>query len=532
MTKKQLTNLVGEDNLGLAPNRNSSGFALPLVLLLGAFFIASAVALMSYTAGNIRQAKQQEVATSALSATEAGINYYLWHLSHDQEDYKDGTGQPNNPPYGPYVHDYKDSQGNVIGKFTLYITPPALGSNIVTVESTGELNNQPKKRKVVAQLGIPSFARYAVIANDTTYSIRFGPDTEVFGPVHNNGGVRFDGIAHDIVTSAVSTYDDPDHEETGPERVEFGVHTHRDLPPPDPNMNVNDNFRPAEAPPSTVQSRTDVFKGGRQFPVPTVDFNAITTNLSDLRSKAKIPGEGFYKGSSGSYGWRIVLKDTDKFDLYKVTGITGKCYGSTLTGSGNIDTFDITSEQQDSLNNNFPSNGIIFLEDRVWVEGQINTATLTIVAAKIGATSSEEKSIIINKDVEYTNYDGQDKLGLIAQKDILVGLYSEGSFSGTDDEKELRIDGALLAQKGRVGRNGYKDDAPWGYTDCDSSYWQRNKITTNGSIGTAQRYGFRWTSGSGYQIRTLNFDQNLTLSPPPSFPTTGVFSILSWKEKN
>jgi len=515
--RTRLTNSVGEDNLRLAPNRNDLGFALPLVLLFGSFFIAVAVAVMSFAVGNIRQAKQQEVSTSALAAAEAGINYYLWHLSHDPEDYKDGTGQPDNPPYGPYVHDYKDSQGNVIGKFTLYITPPSQGSNVVTVESEGEITGQPKKRKVVAQLGIPSFARYAVIANDTTRHIRFGPDTEVFGPVHNNGGVRFDGIAHDVVTSALETYDDPDHSGN----VEFGVHTHRDPPPPDPNMNVNDSFRPNEAPPSTVQSRPDVFKGGRQFPVPAVDFNAITTDLSELKNKAQ--SAGFYKGPSGAYGWSIVLHTNDTFDLYKVNGITAKCFGYTLSGSGNIDTFGITNKQLVSAGNPFPSNGIIFIEDRLWLEGQIDSAFLTIAAAKIGATPAEEKTIIINKDLEYTNYDGQDKLGIIAQKDILIGLYSEGDFSGTADQQELRIDGALLAQKGRVGRNGYS-------SSC-GSLWQRNKITVNGSIGTAQRYGFRWTSGSGYQIRNIYFDTNLTLSPPPSFPTTGVFSILSWKEK-
>ena len=161
------------------------------------------------------------------------------------------------------------------------------------------------------------------------------------------------------------------------------------------------------------------------------------------------------------------------------------------------------------------------------MEGKIDTAQLTIVAAKIGGTP-EEKSIIVNNDIEYTNDDGSDKIGLIAQKDISIGLYSE------DD---LHIDSALLAQKGRIGRYSYKKS-------CNSTYWQRNQIIVNGSLGTAKRYGFRtvcgdtWTRNdpagcdNGYENRELLFDENLTITPPPSFPTTGSFTILTWKEKD
>jgi len=474
----------------------------------------ASVAWISFNISNFSQVRNQSISTSALSVAEAGINYYLWHLAHDPTDYQDGTGGP-----GPYVHDYKDASGNVIGKYTLNITPPPLGSSVTTVETVGQLTGSPQTRKIVAQLGIPSFARYAVIANET---IRFGYGTEIFGPIHSNGGLRFDGIANDIVTSAVASYNDPDHNGAN----EFGVHTHRDPPPPDPNPNINENFRPLEASPNPVPSRPDVFKAGRQFPVPNVDFNAITTDLSNLRTKAKTP-DGFYiDHEPGAIGYRIHLKD-DTFDLYKVTATTAQCQGKVLNDDswGQVDTYGITTESPVILNRDFPPNGIIFVEDQLWVEGKIDTAQLTIAAAKIGATSTEEKSIAINNDILYTHSDGSDKLGLIAQKHIQIGLYSE------DD---LHIDAALLAQKGRVGRNNFLKPSLW-QENCGPTY-TRDKITVNGSIGTAKRYGFTWGTGcppsSGYCTRVLLFDSNLTITPPPSFPTTGSFAILSWKEKD
>lgn len=495
--------------------KKSPGFILPIILVFSAFIIVASVAWISFNVSNFFTARNQNASTSTLSVAEAGINYYLWHLSHDPTDYQDGTGAA-----GPYIHDYKDASGNTIGQFTLTITPPPLGSSVATVESQGKLNGTNQTRKITAQLGIPSFARYAIIAND---AIRFGYGTETYGPVHSNGGMRFDGIAYDVVTSAATSYDDADHSGA----VEFGVHTHRDPPPPDPNPTINSSFRPLEAPPNTVPTRTDVFKAGRQFPVPNVDFNAVTTDLSNLRTKAQT--SGFYVGPSNAIGYRILLKTDDTFDLYKVTAATAQCTGRVESGDplGNVDTDGITTEQVVSTNNPFPANGIIFVEDKLWVEGQINTAQLTIAGAKIGATPSEEKSIAINKDIEYTNYDGTDKLGLIAQKHISIGLYSEGDTSGTADQQELRVDAALLAQKGRVGRNYF-------VSSCGATY-TRNKITVNGSIGTAKRYGFTWGTGcppgSGYCTRILTYDANFTIVPPPSFPTTGSYTILSWKEK-
>ena len=110
---------------------------------------------------------------------------------------------------GPYVHDFLDKEGEKIGEFSLNITPPLTGSTAVTIRSTGIIiNDQSVQRTIEVILAFPSIARYSVVANDV---MRFGDGTEVFGPIHSNKGIRFDGFAHNIVSSAVAEYNDPDH---------------------------------------------------------------------------------------------------------------------------------------------------------------------------------------------------------------------------------------------------------------------------------------------------------------------------------
>jgi len=409
-------------------------------------------------------------------------------LAHAPTDFQDGTGQN-----GPYVHEFTDKNDNPIGQFILDITPPLLGSSLVTIKSTGSTLAEPDlTRTITAKLAKPSMAKYAVAANSV---MRFGEGTEVFGPIHSNKGIRFDGLAHNIISSGVTAYDDPDHLGVN----EFGVHTH--ISPTDP------------LPPNSVPIRTDVFEIGRQFPVPSVDFTGITADLAEMKSSAQT--SGFYRASAGALGYHIVLKTNDTFDLYKVTSYVNP--PKRCTNVANQAGWSSWSIQNQTLLGNyaFPANGIIFLEDNIFINGQVNSARLTIIAALLPDNASTRKNIIINNDLLYTNYDGSDVIGLIAQGNINAGLVSE------DD---LRIDAALIAQNGRVGRHYYENDC--------SPYNIRQTITLWGMMATNERYGFAYTDDTGYQIRNLNYDGTLLYGPPPSFPlTSDQYITISWEEE-
>jgi hypothetical protein len=199
-----------------------------------------------------------------------------------------------------------------------------------------------------------------------------------------------------------------------------------------------------------------------------------------------------------------------------------------------------------------PSNGLIFVEDDVWVDGAIDNARLTVVAAKTPLASGNA-NIYLNRDLTYTpagDTSGADAIGLIAQNNILVGYYSEN---------DLHIDGAMIAQRGRTGRPYYGagfttssntsnfrrypigSADPMGESSC-LNYRSRSLITTDGAIGTYQRYGFAWAgydlyncgggqyNNSGYCTRNLIYDDNFYFAPPPYFPTTGQYRVISWEE--
>ncbi len=85
----------------------------------------------------------------------------------------------------------------------------------------------------------------------------------------------------------------------------------------------------------------------------------------------------------------------------------------------------------------------------------------------------------------YTNTDGSDIIGVIAQNNVKVIR---------DSLTNLTIDAALLAKDGRVGRDYYNGTI-------------KNSITINGSIATNLRYGFSYTNGTGYIYSQSQFRQ-------------------------
>jgi hypothetical protein len=482
---------------------DNRGYLLVQVLVFGAIAVVIVSGLVAYAIANAKLGRRIVLSEQAFQMAEAGLEYYRWHLAHAPADYKDGTGLP-----GPYVKNFYNKSGVLVGTFTLTITPPDIGSTLVTVKSVGVPRADPTvSRTLVAKLAIASFANFAAV---TDAAMRFGEGTEVFGPIHSNNGLRFDGIAHNLVTSFLSSYDDPDHNETGTDPLEFGVHTHVNPPP---GSGVNDLYRPLEHPPNPVPARPDVFIAGRSFPAPRVNFGAITSDLLVMKTASQAGGS--YFGASGALGYKLVLKTNDTFDLYRVNTLQPVPVGCPAvssqlkwgTWSASTTTF--------MANYPLPSNGLIFFGDNIWVEGQVDTARVTIVAANLPDNPvTARKSVTINNNIRYTHYDGSDVVALIGQENVNIGMNSAPT---------LRIDAALVAQTGRVGRYHYA-------SGC-APYAVRDTLTLYGTLVTAERYGFAYAGGFGYNTRNLTYDFFLLYRPPPFFPKTEDFhEVISWKE--
>lgn len=460
-------------------------FAAVAVMIIGA--------LAGWAATSIKASRAAFNSEQAFQSAEAGIDYYRWHLAHAPTDYKDGTGAP-----GPYVHLLKDRNDNIVGQFSLDIVAPLLGSTLVKINSTGtsELDSS-FSRKITSSVAKPSIAKYSVAGNS---AFRFGVGTEIFGPVHVNGGIRFDGLAHNIVTSGTTTYTDTDGDACTTTNS-YGVHT---------CVNPDDPASPAALP-----LRPDVFAAGRLISQPIIDFSGFTTDLAIL--KANAISEGFWRDAAGgtAVGYHMVLKTNDTFDLYRINSWAsrGNC------NSASSESLSWSVGTQTLLGNySFPANGIIFLEDNLVVNGQINGARLTIAAADL-ISPIINKNIIVNNDLKYTYKDGTDTIGLIGQGAVTVGL---------DSEDNLEIDAAIIAQNDRVGRSYYNvgNTGP-----CTLRI--RDTISLYGMIASYGRYGFAYTGNppTGYINRFITYDANLLYAPPPDFPlTSDQYSIISWQE--
>jgi hypothetical protein len=503
-----------------------SGSALAYALVIMSSVAILLTSILGFISSQAKYSLQVQSQEEAFQIAESGIHFYKWYLAHQlngrtnsQIDafWSGGTalGQSS-----PYVADYKDPYGATIGQYSLTVTPPIPGSTIVYVQSVGWMNKAPTLTKTLrVRLRRPSWSESAVLANDF---MRFGAGTEVYGPIHSNGGIRFDGLAHNLVSSSLANFDDPDHGGGN----EFGVHTH--VNPVDP------------LPPAAVPQRLDVFEAGRSFPVATTDFNGVLGDLNTMKSEAQA-GRGKYFDNTG-VGREIALKTDGTYDICKantadlstttpfvtrtntITNYVGAVSGATGGHSGTNGNACVAAtccayascgwinngqhsrgKCVSQSNYSIVNNGVIFVENNIWLSGQINNKKITIVAANI--IGGPIATVYIPSNLTYTNYDGRDILGVIGQNNIEIP---------SNSSSVLRIDGALLAQQGRIGAEHYGNN--------------KTSITVNGALATNQRYGFAWTDGTGYTTRNLYYDNNLLYYPPPYFPTGTQYLLDLWEE--
>lgn len=170
-------------------SQDKRGNILLFVMIFGTISLSIViVGISGYAISENSASNRKHNREMALQIADAGVNYYRWHLAHTKEDYYDGNGA-GTP--GPYVHDYINRNGVVIGQFSLNIIPPVVGSSVVIIESTGWLTSQPESQVTIkAKVGFPSLTDYSFL---TATDVWIGDDEETHGKFHANGGIRFDG---------------------------------------------------------------------------------------------------------------------------------------------------------------------------------------------------------------------------------------------------------------------------------------------------------------------------------------------------
>jgi hypothetical protein len=137
----------------------NNGYILIQVIIFSIIAVYILGALVKRSIIEIKFSRQEVEKESAFKIAEAGIDYYRWHLSQAQTDYKDGTNQN-----GPYTHSFYNTNNDIIGHITLNIIPPSPDSNFVTIKSTGEINSNKNIKKTIVSKLILVSNKYVVIS--------------------------------------------------------------------------------------------------------------------------------------------------------------------------------------------------------------------------------------------------------------------------------------------------------------------------------------------------------------------------------
>lgn len=464
----------------------------PAILVILAVFFVFATSIMNWAFQARREVVNKARGTQALQVAEAGIDYYKWHLAHNENDYRDGNdwccgGDPTKTVAdcggvcGPYAKVYKDYDGNEVGEYSLMITPQEVGSTIVGIESTGKVYaDSAVEKTITARLGKKSLARYSFLSNSPIW---IGENEGTSGPVHSNGGIRFDGVCDAEVTTSVETYDcgTVGHDCTG---IQDGIW--------------------GSADPDCSQYWS--------FPEDLIDFDLFTLDMAKIKTAAQ--DDGIYLAPSAKEGYQIIFQDDGTVDVYVVESITNKVKYYNDSGD---EVWDYESIQKTSAATTYdmPANGVIFVEDDTWVEGTVN-GRVTVAASRFADQASNYARIIIDGDIWYTTKDGDDVLGLMAEGDILVPKHAP---------TVMNIDAVMLSQNGHVYARDYKSEGV------------KDTITVYGGVITDLFWTWTWVDGnndtvSGFKNTNTIYDNHLTFSPPPMFPTEDNYEVLDWNEED
>jgi hypothetical protein len=245
-----------------------------------------------------------------------------------------------------------------------------------------------------------------------------------------------------------------------------------------------------------------------KFPVPAVDFSALTANLATLKSSAQ--NGGIYLSPSNAQGYSLVFKNNATVDIYKINALLSTPTGWDVGDNARNEDIDYGSRTL-LYTRTIPTNGIMYIEDKVWVEGVVK-GRIMVAAAKLPYNTSSAPSIYIPNNITYAAKDGTNVLGLLAQKDIVVTYRAPNN---------LEINAALIAQNGSVQHFYYPGVI-------------KNTVTVYGSIMTYGQWTWTWVSSygnitSGYATTNDVYDSNLLFAPPPSFPlSSSGYQLLDW----
>ena len=481
---------------------SQDGFILPMVMMVLLAMLMLSATLLTEVLVNQQHVARERSFSQSLQVAEAGLNQYLWMIESGSSSESNGFIIPGNTESDLHkkTFTFNDPYTGVVGTYVMDVTPPGPNDARVSVTVTGKSSSPVvAPRTLTAHLGRPAFSEYVLLVDEEVYI--GGPADRVwFGKTHSNTGIRIETAnITDIISCAQASYDSGSG-------IKDGVWS-QDLP--------------------SDSTSTALW----QFPVPPISFNTVTSDFARLSGLATGNANLAYSTSSvhdEHQGWYIKLLPNNKYQIAQVTGeVEQKDYddhGSPFRKRGGYLTMGALSAIRD-----YPFNGVIYVNDNVWVEGANVNGRITIASSgQLNPTGKQASTNIhIVGNLTYAAKDGTCAIGLIAQQNVEIPMYAPYGDSSTMSAMDMEVDAALISQTGHeyVNRDASGGSSGWGP--------RRDMLTFYGSVCTFTTPSRETYSGSdycGFNNGTNIYDFYLLHNPPPYFPTVGSYQILDWQE--
>lgn len=466
----------------LVSKRTEKGYLILSALIFSSVLLTIIVSLIGLVTVQSRLVTAKLHDQKAGHIAEAGLEYYKWYLAHNPGDFTHGTGGP-----GPYEFIYYDTTGEAIGEYHITVETNQLCGQTTTarIVSVGfPYENSSITRQISARYARPTVADYSYIVNSNAY---LDENYTFSGLYHTNSGVHMNADHQSQVSSSLTDWECGNAYGCAPTSTVDGVYT------------------------SGTLADSALFR----YPVPTINFGAITQTLNDIKTLAQ--SQGIYIGPTAAnrQGYHLVFLPDGRMELRRVNGKenepSGYAWGfylNVVKNSQLLETYDIPADCP-----------VIFVEDQIWVEGTINGKVTLGVADLVNA--GVDQSMIINNNLLYANADS--RLLAVVERDVIVGL---------EVPDDTVLNGVFVAGNGQFRRNETNSELPASW----ASYAQRNSLTINGSIMSNGPVITKWQDGtgafiSGFNYNYHNYDRSFAIDPPPLLPhTSDNYQFFEWRD--
>jgi hypothetical protein len=402
----------------------------------------------------------------------------------------------------PYTYAVSDPEGGAVGSAVVTATPSLQCGAVqwMDLSSVGRSDTGVGfPRTLLARYMRPSVAEFSYIVGANVWA---GSDRDIKGPYHSNGGIIMDGTNNADVTSGVSTWW------------------------------CDSSFSSSKCP--TGSYKPGVWGNGSghalwEYPVSTIDFSSMGVDLANLKTKV-VSGGGIHydpaTGSANSRGYHLIFNSGGTVTVKRVTSTTS-VYGYSTKNGLQLE-YNIIAGETTLGTYTIPSTcGVIYTEDRTWIEGVVSGKVT--VAAATPSDSGSAPDIILRSSITYASGSGSDGLAAIAEGNILIPL---------DSPNIMEIHGVFIAQNGRYGRNAYYTTGSYAVPAQyrTTAYITPAQLTTIGTVVSLERTGTNWTSGgvvvNGYLNRYDYYDRVLAFAPPPfTSAASADYRLALWREQ-